>query len=184
MSRDSSPAPGAIFAEQIRAATLASIRRTQARSPRAAEHARRNIEDIQQAAALDVLERLQAGDDTPPAQIAARAANAAIIREYRAAYDRRRVPLEIESADGDMIPRPELERAQSMSPGPEDAAEAADALQQIVKQIPPAYREDAPRVIAAAAAGYTAAETARALDCSPRRVERIRAAARAAAAGI
>lgn len=172
---------GAEFAEMIRAATIAAIRRTEARSARAAAHAWKELDDITQAAALDTLERIERGEDAPPAQLAARAANAAIVRAYRDAYDPRRVPEDAETDDGDRIPRADLQSAQDASRRPEEAAEAADELQRIYNAIPAAYRADAPRVISAAAAGYTAAETARALDCSPRRVERIRAAARAAA---
>ena len=171
------------FAEMIKAATLAAIKRTEARSSAAAAYARRNLEDITQAAALDALERIERGEDGEPAQLANRAANAAIMREYRrsAADAARTTPDTIRTADGDEIHPAELERVQDAPRRPEEAAEAADMIRAIIAALPAAYQADAPKVIGMSAAGYTAAETARALECSPRRVERIRAAARAAA---
>ena len=175
---------GADFAELIRRSAAAAARRSAARAPGIMDTYTRNRDDIQQAAALDVLQRIEAGDPAELAQLAHRAANAALIREYRREHDRRTVPAEIETDDGDTIPRPDLYRAQDGSRRPEEAAEAADMLQSIIDAIPPAYRADAPRALYMTGAGYTAAEIAERMQCSSRRIERIIKAARDAAQQI
>jgi hypothetical protein len=186
-SRDRAPA-GAEFAELIQAATLASIARTEARSPAAAEYARRNLEDITQAAALEALERISSGAATgmDPAQLASRSSNAAIRRAwYQASRDAARTtPDTISTADGDEIHPADLDRTWDRSRRPEEAAEAADMLEYIISIIPAAYRQDAPRVLRWTAAGYTAAEIARETGSSSRRVQRILKAARDAAREI
>lgn len=173
------------FAEMIRAATLASIRRTAARSPAAAAYARRNLEDITQAAALEALERIERGDAGDLAQLAARAANAVIQRAwYQASRDAARtIPDTIRTDDGDEIHPAELERTRSRERGPEEAAAAADLVRLIIGIMPTAYRQDARRVIAWTAEGYTAEEVAKRIGGSSRRVKRILKAARDAARG-
>lgn len=175
---------GAEFAETIRAAAAAAARRSAARAPAILDTYTRNRQDIEQAAALDVLERIERGDPADLVQLAHRAANAALIREYRREHDRRTVPAEIETDDGDRIPRPELYRPQDAPRRPEEAAEAADLVQSIVTAIPAAYRADAPRALYMTAAGYTAQEIGDALQCSSRRIERLLHAARDAAKQI
>lgn len=172
---------GPEFAELIRAATLASIRRTEARSPAAAAYARRELDEITQAAALGTLERIERGEPGDLPQLAARAANAAIIREWRHASDPRKTPLERETEEGKVIYTPDLQKPADGRGEPERAAEAADILRDVAGRMPPAYREDARRVITWTAAGYTAEEIAGALGGSSRRVKRILKAARDAA---
>lgn len=176
------------FAEIIRAATLASIARTEARSPAAAEYARRNFEDITQAAALEALERTSRGESKgmDPAQLASRSANAVIRRAwYQASRDAARTtPDTITTADGEEIHPAEMDRTQARTRRPEEAATAADLIEYIISILPAAYRQDAPRVLKWTAAGYTAEEIARETGSSSRRVQRILKAARDAARGI
>lgn len=176
------------FAEIIRAATLASIARTEARSPAAAAYARNNLEDITQAAALEALERINRGEakGMDPAQLASRSANAVIRRAwYQAARDAARTtPDTITTADGDDIHPAELDRTQARTRRPEEAAAAADMLQYIISILPAAYRQDAPRVLKWTAAGYTAEEIAKQTGSSSRRIQRILRAARDAAQEI
>ena len=138
-------------------------------------------EDIEQAAALDVLERIHAGDPAELVQLAHRAANAALIREYRREHDPRTTPDTIQTEDGDEIHPADLDRAQTAPRRPERAAEAADLVRHIIALMPSAYRADAPQVLAWTAAGYTAREIAAQTGSSSRRVERILKAARDAA---
>ena len=175
---------GADFAELVKACTLASIRRTARRSPAAAEHARRNIEDIQQAAALEALERITAGADGDPAQIVSRAANAVIIREYRrsARQARQETPYTTTNADGDEIPRPELETRRDAPQRPtEDASTAAALIEDITTEIPRSLRPHAPSILNAIAAGATTAEAAAAAGITRRQAQRIIKASREAA---
>lgn len=175
------------FAELVKACTLAAIRRTARRSPAAAEHARNNLEDIQQAAALEALERIARGDAAgmDPAQLCSRAAAAVVMRAYR--EDARRTahetPETITTADGEYIHPAELETRRGPAERPtEDASTAAGILGMIVEAMPAAYRDDAPSILKAAADGWTAAEIARSTGQQPRRVQRIIKAAREAAA--
>ena len=168
------------FAEMIRAATLAGIKRTAARSPAAAAYARRELEEIMQAAALETLERIERGEPGDLAQLAARAANVAIVRAWRDVSDPRKTPLERETDDGRTY-APDAWTPADGHGEPEDAAEAADLLLYVVGIMPKAYREDAARVITWTAAGYTAEEIAQRIGGSSRRVKRILKAARDAA---
>lgn len=163
------------FAELVRACTLASIARTESRSPAAAAHARRNIDDVTQAAALEALERIHAGADGDAAQIVSRAANAVIIAEYRRSL--RRAAEDPQTEDG--TPREPPARAHARPT--EEAAEAADVIQCIAEAMPEAYRQDAPPILAAAAEGYNGAEIARRTGYHPRKVQRVIKAAREAA---
>lgn len=175
---------GAEFAELVRACTLASIRRTARRSPAAAEHARRNLEDVTQAAALEALERITAGADGDPAQICSRAANAVIIREYRrsARQARQETPYTTTNADGAEIPRPELETRRDAPQRPtEDASTAGDLIETIIEQIPRSLRPDAPKILQSIAAGATTAEAAAAAGVTRRQAQRIVKASREAA---
>ncbi len=175
---------GADFAELVKACTLASIRRTARRSPAAAEHARRNIEDITQAAALEALERIEAGADGDPAQICSKAANAVIIREYRRSARRslKETPYTTTNDDGDEIPRPELETRRDAPGRPtEDASTAADVVEDIITEIPRSLRPDAPSILNAIAAGATTAEAAAAAGVTIRQAQRIVKASREAA---
>lgn len=179
--------PPADFAELVKACTLAAIRKTASRSPGAAEHARRNLEDIQQAAALEALERLAdgRGEGVDPAQLVSRSAAAVIRRAwYEASRDARRTtPDTIRAEDGNEIHPAELEtRRDGPSRPTEDASTgAADIIKTISAAMPKAYREDAPSILSAAAAGYTGAEIARSTGAPARRVQRILKAARSAA---
>ena len=178
---------GEDFAELVKACTLSSIRRTASRSPGAAEHAQRNIEDITQAAALEALERLAdgRGEDIDPAQLVSRSAAAVIRRAwYQASRDARRTtPDTITTADGDEIHPADLETSRGPAERPtEDASTgAADIIKTISAAMPKAYRQDAPSILTAAAAGYTGAEIARSTGAPARRVQRILKAARSAA---
>lgn len=175
---------GGEFAELVRACTLASIRRTARRSPAAAEHARRNLDDVTQAAALEALERITAGADGDPAQIVSRAANAVIIREYRrsARQARQETPYTTTNADGDEIPRPELETRRDAPQRPtEDASTAAALIEAIIEQIPRSLRPDAPKILHSIAAGATTAEAAAAAGVTRRQAQRIVKASREAA---
>ena len=172
---------GEEFASLIRAATLASITRTAARSPAAAAYARRELEEITQAAALGALERIDRGDAGDLAQIAARAANVAIVQAWRDVSDPRITPLERTTEDGEIISALETLQSTAARRGPEDAAEAEDMIHYIIGLMPTAYRQDAPRVLRWTAAGYTAEEIASILGGSARRVRRILHAARDAA---
>lgn len=172
------------FAELVRACTLASIRRTARRSPAAAEHARRNLEDVTQAAALEALERITAGADGDPAQIVSKAANAVIIREYRrsARQARQETPYTTTNADGDEIPRPELETRRDAPQRPtEDASTAGALIDAITEQIPRSLRPDAPKILQSIAAGATTAEAAAAAGVTRRQAQRIVKASREAA---
>lgn len=175
---------GGEFAEIIERAAAAAARRTAARAPGILDTYRRNREDITQAAALDVLERINRGEPGDLAQLASRAANAAIVKTYRQEHDRRTVPAEIETDDGERQPRPELYEPRTADRQPERAAEAADTIRFIIGTMPAAYRQDAPQVIQWTAAGYTAEEIGSALKCSARRIQRIIRAARDAAKDI
>ena len=175
------------FAELVKACTLAAIRRTARRSPAAAEHARNNLEDITQAAALEALERITRGDAAgmDPAQLCSRSAAAVLMREYRdeARRTAHETPDTIPTAGGEEIHPAELETRRGPAERPtEDASTAAGILEGIVEAMPAAYQADAPSIITAAAAGYTAAEIARRTGQQPRRVQRIIKAAREAAA--
>lgn len=176
------------FAEIIRAAALASIARTEARSPAAAAHARKNLEDITQAAALEALERISSGAAAgmDPAQLASRSANAVIRRAwYQASRDAARTtPDTVQTADGEEIHPADMDRTQARTRRPEEAAAAADMVEYIISILPAAYRQDAPRVLKWTAAGYTAEEIAQRTGGSSRRVQRILKAARDAAKGI
>lgn len=172
---------GQEFAELIRAAAAAAARRTAARAPAILDTYRRQREDIEQAAALDVLERVNAGDRAELAQLASRAANAALVKAYRQEHDARTVPAEIETEDGETIPRADLYSPQDGARRPEEAAAAADMVRYIISLMPSAYRADAPQVLAWTAAGYTAREIAAQTGSSSRRIERILKAARDAA---
>lgn len=175
------------FAELVKACTLAAIRRTARRNTAAAEHARNNLEDITQAAALEALERITRGDAAgmDPAQLCSRAAAAVLMGAYRDAARRQahETPDAIPTADGEDIHPAELETRRGPAERPtEDASTAAGILQSIIEAIPAAYQADAPSILKAAADGWTAAEIARRTGAQPRRVQRIIKAAREAAA--
>ena len=163
------------FAELVKAATLKAIQRTEARSPAAAAAARRDLPDVIQAAALDALERIAAGDAAPLAQLAHRAAAAAIMRHYRSTRHNAPEPAQIDED------APPAQEPATSGRAPEEAAEAAELIDRIAAALPAGYRADAPGIMRAAAAGYNAAEIARSSGQDPRRIQRIMKAARAAA---
>lgn len=180
-SRTAGELTGADFAKLIETATAAAARRTAARAPGVLDTYRRNREDITQAAALDVLERINAGDPAEIVQLASRAANRALVKAYRQEHDARTTPAEIETEDGETIPRPDLYRPEDAGRSPEAAAAAADLVTRIINAMPAAYRADAREILYLTAAGYTAAEIAGRKSCSPRRIQRAIKAARDAA---